>query len=122
MSDEELMAFDIYRGACTASRLMCLNLVNHIEHRHGLRPFATASGYLQWNPNFALIQTLGVRTPILTINLSGRQERYHGLGIDDLVRKPWKGLTRMRISDPARIHQLLAAVDRSYEMKSDQRG
>ena len=55
MSDEELMAFDIYRGACTASRLMCLNLVNHIEHRHGLRPFATASGYLQWNPNFALI-------------------------------------------------------------------
>lgn len=75
------------------------------------------AGYLQWQPNFALVQTLGVRTPNLTINLSGQESNYHGIGVDDLFRPPWKGLTRIRFTSAGRITQLIKAAEQAFQIK-----
>jgi hypothetical protein len=117
MTHQQLLQFGIYQSACFESQAMCLCLVNHVEYRYHLRPAASAAGYLQWHPNFALIQTLGVRTLNLTINLSGKEAGYQGIGIDDLFRPPWKGLTRLRFTSAGRIAQLIAAADRAYSIK-----
>jgi hypothetical protein len=118
MTHQELLQFNIYQSACFESQAMCFCLVNHIEEQHGLRPLASGSGYLQWQPNFALVQTLGVRSPNLTINLSGPESNYHGIGVDDLFRPPWKGLTRLRFTSAGRITQLVAAVERALKIKT----
>ncbi len=117
MTHQELLQFRIYQSACFESQAICFCLVNHIEHQYQLHPIASATGYLQWRPNSALIQTLGVRTLNLTINLSGKEAGYQGIGIDDLFRPPWKGLTRLRFTNAGRIGQLIAAVDRAYSIK-----
>jgi hypothetical protein len=118
MNHEELLKFEIYRKACFASQAMCHCLVNYIEEKHGLRPIESASGFLQWTPNFALIQTLGVRNPNLTINLSGKESNYHGIGVDDLFSKPWTGLTRLRFTSAGRVADMIAAAERAYRIKT----
>jgi hypothetical protein len=118
MTHEQLTQFDIYRRACFGSQAMCFCLVNHIEQRYRLTPAASATGYLQWQPNFALIQTLGIRTVNLTINLSGQESHYRSLGVDDLFRSPWKGLTRLRFTDAGRIVDLVTAAERAYAIKT----
>jgi hypothetical protein len=118
MTHEQLERFEIYRKACFGSKAMCFCLVNHVEEHHGLLPIASESGYLQWQPNFALIQTLGVRSLNLTINVSGREANYRGLGLDDLFRRPRTGLTRIRFTSAGQIGQLVAVIDRAFKIKT----
>lgn len=117
MTHNELMSFEIYQRACFESQAMCFCLVNHIETHHVLVPKVSTNGYLQWEPNFALIQTLGMRRLNLTINLSGAESNYRDLGVNDLVRSPWRGLTRLRFTSAGRIADLIAAVDRARAVK-----
>jgi hypothetical protein len=118
MTHEQLTQFDIYRRACFGSQAMCFCLVNHIEQIYSLTPTVSTAGYLQWQPNFALVQTLGVRAVNLTINLSGKESNYRGIGVDDLFRSPWKGLTRLRFTNAGRIADLIAATERAHAIKT----
>lgn len=118
MTHEELLRFPIYQNACFESQAMCYCLVNHIKEKYGLRPTESKSGYLQWTPNFALIQTLGVRAPNLTINFSGDEAAYRGIGMDDLIRPPRSGLTRLRCTNGARVADLMAATARAYAIRT----
>jgi len=118
MTHEELRNFPIYRDACLSSQAMCREVVNHIETHYGIQPTGAAQGHLQWHPNFARIQTLGKKLPILTINLSGPETGYGDLCIDHLFRPPWRGMTRLRLDGMTAIQLLVAAIDRSYQIRS----
>jgi hypothetical protein len=118
MTHEQMLRFKKYAKALPESRALCIAVVRSVEEAYLITPTETRNGYLVYHPNFLLIETIGVRETILTLNVYGPKEEYGDLaGGHVRVGGGMAGITKLYVTGAEGLPSALAAVQRSWDRK-----
>jgi hypothetical protein len=116
MTHEQMLRFTKYAKAGPDSQALCIAVVNFVEVTYRITPTETPNGYLVYDPNFLLIETIGVRKTSLTLNVYGPEGDYGDFaGGRVRVGGGMAGITKLYVTGAEGLPSALAAVRRSWE-------